>query len=296
MVSLRWIAPAFFLSGVGQFSSGVAHAAADLISYESTYTVQLARASLTTGPRAASGVLDYRFMETCDAWQTRSRIIMDLTFRDGTTLTNERDFESAESKDGRDYTFTVRTTKGDIAVEAFRGSAKMTPRGSGIAVYELPNTDPEAPPRKVTVTLPKGTLLPVQQTAALLESASKGERFFRSVIFNGASSVGPRAMSTIIGPQLSPDSPPSIVAVPQVDPELLAAPAWDLNLAFYNLIERRDTPTFEVFQRYYVSGIVPSFEQQFTDFTIRADLDKLQRLSPLQCEKPGAAPPPRKPR
>ena len=38
------------------------------------------------------------------------------------------------------------------------------------------------------------------------------------------------------------------------------------------LFERRDTPNFEVFQRYYASGIAPAFEQQFSDFTIRAEL------------------------
>jgi hypothetical protein len=260
-----------------------AAAQSPLFSYDSTYTVQLARGSLSTGPRAATGTLEYRFMEACGGWQTRSRVIMDLTFRDGAMLVNTRDFESFESKDGRDYTFAVRTTKGDVPVEAFKGAAKMPARGGGVVVYEIPNEDPAQAPRKVTVTLPKGTLLPVQHTLALLERAAKGDRQFRSVIFNGASSVGPRAMSTLIGPQLAPVAPPNLI-LPQVDQDLLSAPAWDLNLAFYNLIERRDTPNFEVFQRYYATGIAPSFEQQFSDFTIRADLDKLQRLPAPECK------------
>jgi len=260
-----------------------AEAADGLFSYDSTYTVQLARGSISTGPRAAAGVLEFRLMETCDGWATRSRVIMDLTFRDGSMLINTRDFESFEAKDGRDYTFAVRTTKGDVPVEAFKGVAKLPARGPGSVVYDIPNEDPSLPPRKVTVTLPRGTLLPVQHTLALLERAAKGERQFRSVIFNGASSVGPRVMSTLIGPQLAPVAPPNLI-MPQVDQDLLTAPAWDLNLAFYNLVERRDTPNFEVFQRYYATGIAPSFEQQFSDFTIRADLDKLQRLPAPTCE------------
>lgn len=251
-----------------------------LFSYDSRYIVQLASGSVTTGPRAASGVLDYRFAETCEGWQTRSRTIMDLTFRDGTALINTRDFESFESKDGNDYMFSVRTTKGDVPVEAFRGTAKLSARASGTVVYEIPNEDSAIAPRKVTITLPKGTLLPVQHNLALLDRAAKGERQFRSVIFNGGSSVGPRAMSTVIGPQLAP---PNVVLMPQVDKDLLDTPAWDLNLAFYNLIERRDTPNFEVFQRYYASGIAPAFEQQFNDFTIHAELERLQRLPAPTC-------------
>jgi EipB-like len=275
--------PAFAMTMSIAVAAHDSMAAPALFSYDATYTVTLASGSLTTGPRAASGLLDYRFSESCEGWQTRSRVIMDLTFRDGSMLVNTRDFESFESKDGRDYTFTVRTTKGDVPVEAFRGTANIPARGSGTVIYEIPNDDPALAPRKLTVTLPKGTLLPVQHNLALLDRATKGDRQFRSVIFNGASSVGPRAMSTVIGPQLAPVAPPNLVALPQIDKEMLDAPAWDLNLAFYNLIERRDTPSFEVFQRYYASGIAPAFEQQFTDFTINAELDRLQRLPAPTC-------------
>ena len=194
-------------------------------------------------------------------------------------------------KNGTNYSFAVRTSKGDIPVEAFRGTATLNARASGTVVYEIPNEDTAIVPRKVTITLPKGTLLPVQHNLALLERAAKGQRQFRSVIFNGASSVGPRLMSTVIGPQLAPVAPPNIVTLPDVDQDFLGTSAWDLNLAFYNLIERRDTPNFEVFQRYYASGIAPSFEQQFNDFTIRAELDRLQRLPTPTCAAPEAKKP-----
>ncbi len=287
-MSPRQSFPAFiFLAAMSQ-SVHAFGATPKLFSYDANYVLQLARGSVSTGPRAATGMLQYRFSETCDGWQTRSRATVDLTFRDSTTLVNTRDFESYESKDGREYTFAVRTIKGEVPVEAFRGSAKLNDRGAGTVVYEIPNEDPKVDPRKVTITLPKGTLLPVQHNLALLERAAKGDKQFRSVIFNGSSSVGPRAMSTLIGPQLEPVAPPSVVTMPQVDKELLETPAWDLNLAFYNLIERRDTPTFEVFQRYYASGVAPAFEQQFNDFTISAELDRLQRLPTPTCAKSSA--------
>ncbi|MDX2141935.1 MAG: DUF1849 family protein [Rhodospirillaceae bacterium] len=258
--------------------------AASLPSYDASYSVQLARASLSTGPRAADGLLDYRFSETCDGWQTRTRVVMELAFRDGTTIANERDFESFESKDGRSYTFAVRTVKGGTPVEAFKGAAKMFARGGGSVVYELPSVEPAGKPRKVTVTLPKGTLLPVRHALALLDQAGKGEKVFRSIIFNGASSVGPRAASTVIGPQLAMAGDPGDMAA--IDAGLLSAPSWNLNLAFYNLFERRDTPNFEVFQRFYATGISPAFEQEFDDFTIRAALDRLQRLDRPVCDAP----------
>jgi hypothetical protein len=273
---------------VGLACAPAGASAAGLSSFDATYAVQLARASLSTGPRAADGLLDYRFAETCDGWQTRTRVTMELAFRDGTTIKNERDFESYESKDGRSYTFAVRTVKGGTPVEAFRGTAKMAARRGGSVVYELPSETPEGKPRRVTITLPKGTLLPVRQSLTLLEQAGRGEKFFRSIVFNGASSVGPRAMSTVIGPQLAMAGGGTGEGI---DDGLLSAPSWNLNLAFYNLFERRDTPNFEVFQRFYATGIAPNFEQEFDDFTIRADLDRLERLDAPACPPP--APPER---
>lgn len=264
---------------------GAAVAAPDLFSYEASYSVQLARGSLSTGPRAANGVLDTRFRESCDGWETHSRVVIDLTFRDGTTLTNQREFDSFEAKDGSTYTFAVRTTKGGVPVEAFRGTANIKPRGTGSVVYEIPPENAGAKPRLITLQLPRGTLLPVRHALVFLEQAEKGQRQFRSLVFNGASTAGPRAMSTVIGPQLLPGTVPPPEPESDIDKSLLAVPAWDVNLAYYNLVDQRETPTFEVFHRYYASGITPSFEQQFDDFTIRAELDRLQRLQAGACEK-----------
>lgn len=265
-------------------SPGVCAAAPPpLFSYEASYTLQLARGSFSTGPRAASGFLDVRFHETCAGWDTKSRIVVDLTFRDGTTSKNERDFESFEGKDGRTYTFAARTVKGGVPVEAFRGSAQFKRSGAGAVEYEIPAETPGGKPRKLTITLPKGTLLPVAHAMELLGHAKNGDKQFRSVMFNGASSVGPRVMSTLIGPQIIPLS----AEMPQqddIDAALLMVPSWDLNLAYYNVADgQRETPTFEVFQRFYASGVAPSFEQAFGDFTIRAELDRLQRIKTEDC-------------
>ncbi len=281
---MRYIIRTLIAFGVLSAGSG-ATASPNLFSYEATYSVQLARGSFATGPRAANGFLNVRFHETCDGWETRSKIMIDLTFRDDTTSTNERDFESFEAKDGTAYTFAARTVKGGVPVEAFKGMAAFQRGGTGKVEYSLPAEVPGGEPRKLSISLPRGTLLPVAHALELLSHAEKGDRQFRSVMFNGASSVGPRLMSTVIGPQIAPLKD----ALPQqddIDVALLMMPAWDLNLAYYNLVDaNRDTPAFEVFQRFYASGIAPSFEQAFGDFTIRAELDKLQRIKPDDCAK-----------
>jgi hypothetical protein len=281
---MRWALRILVVSGALWGATADA-ASPKLFSYEASYSVQLARGSFSTGPRAANGFLNVRFHEKCEGWDTRSRIVLDLTFRDDTTSTNERDFESFEAKDGHSYTFAARTVKGSVPVEAFRGAAEFKRGGVGKVEYEIPSEVPGGAPRKLTISLPRGTLLPVAHALELLSHAEKGDRQFRSVMFNGASSVGPRLMSTVIGPQIVPMES-ELPQQADIDAALLMVPAWDLNLAYYNLIDaNRETPSFEVFQRFYASGVAPSFEQAFGDFTIRAELEKLQRIKPEECAK-----------
>lgn len=248
-------------------------------SYDAVYDVRLVEASGSTGPRAAIGSLDLRLIENCTGWETRSRVVMDLAFRDGTTLTNERLFWSTESRDGRAYEFAVKTVKGGVPVEAFKGTARLSKR-SGSVSYELPSDNPEAKPKKIQVPLPRGTLLPVAYMKELIGRAEKGDAMFRSVVFNGASSAGPRTLSVLITPK---SFRADVAGEDGIDASLLSQPAWDLNLAFFNVFERRDTPNFEVFQSYHASGITPSFEQEFEDFRISADLSRLKALPRPDC-------------
>ncbi|MDX2221385.1 MAG: DUF1849 family protein [Rhodospirillaceae bacterium] len=262
--------------------AGAAPASA-LPSYDATYSIRLLEASAQRGPRAAVGTLEFKFRETCDGWETVSNVRMTLAFRDGTALDNERNFTSWEAKDGSAYNFAVRTLKGGIPVEAFKGNAVITSR-SGTVAYELPGDAGGKKPRKLNVRLPRGTLLPVAYLNALLDHARRGESMFQSVVFSGASSYGPRTLSAAIGPRVDVSSiGPNGSTAPAINSRLLDGPAYDLSLAFYNLIERRETPNFEVFQRYLANGIARSFEQEFDDFRIGADLQRLTELPAPSC-------------
>ncbi len=94
------------------FASLVAAApafASDLVSYEAVYEVRLAHASGSFGPRAATGVYESRFAETCSGWDHKTHITLNLSFTEGTPTTNERFFSSFENKNGQDYSFAAVT-------------------------------------------------------------------------------------------------------------------------------------------------------------------------------------------
>ena len=260
------------------FASLVAAApafASDLVSYEAVYEVRLAHASGSFGPRAATGVYESRFAETCSGWDHKTHITLNLSFTEGTPTTNERFFSSFENKNGQDYSFAAVTFRNNKRIESYKGSAVLDKRG-GKAVYEVPAADNKKPGRIVTLKLPLGTLFPAAHSKLLFDKAASGEPFYSSVVLNGSSSVGPRVQSIAIGPRVEASGD-------DVDPLLAQFPSWRMSTAFFNLNEKRDIPNSEMFQRVFGSGVLESFDQTFTDFTVSVKLKRLRWIDPPSC-------------
>jgi hypothetical protein len=254
--------------------------ATELPPFEATYEMRLTHASETGGPRAMAGSYEYRVEQTCDGWETKSHMLLDLAFRDDTNFTNERFFSSWEDKTGSAYRFTTQTVKNGLTVEAFKGTAAVTRKG-GDATYE----SLIQPGRKVTLHLPLGTMLPMAHARALLEHAEQGDQLFRSVVMNGSFSTGPRVLSIAIGRRHDDDEDIAPEPHPRVDldAKLIATPSWQMSSALFNLGEKRDTPNTEMFVQLHETGIAQYFEQTFQDFALSATLVKLKHLDPPKC-------------
>ncbi len=260
-------------------------AAADLPSYAATYEIRLKQASATEGPRAAVGTLDSVFQETCDGWETKTRTAIDLAFRDSSNYTNERYFESWESKTGDDYRFSVRMFKNGETVESFKGRADLSSSRSR-AYYEAVGEHGERIGKAFVVPLPKETMLPVEHSKALLARAENGTPLFRSVVLNGASTSGPRISSIAIGDRVAEgELPESANGELAGDVQrLLKTPAWRMSSALYNLYAEHETPDTELFLQLHESGIAESFDQRFDDFLLSAKIVYLRYLEAPQCD------------
>ncbi len=265
--------------------SSEAKAAAELPSYAATYEIRLKQASATEGPRAAVGTLDSVFQETCDGWETKTRTALDLAFRDSSNYTNERYFESWESKTGADYTFSVRMYKNGETVESFKGRATLRNSDSR-AYYEAVGERGERIGKAFVVPLPKDTMLPVEHSKVLLARAESGMPLFRSVVLNGASTSGPRISSIAIGERVGAEELPEILDGSRAEDveRLLKTPAWRMSSALYNLYAERETPDTELFLQIHEGGITESFEQKFDDFLLSAKMVYLRYLDPPKCD------------
>jgi hypothetical protein len=253
--------------------------AADLMSFEAVYDLRLSQASSSGGPRAATGIFETRFVETCTGWDLKSHTVLSLAFSVGPDITNERFFSSWEAKNGNDYTFAAQMLKNGRLAESYKGSAAVSKRG-GKAKYEVPATEEKGKPRVVTLNLPQGTLFPAAYSQALLGGADQGQPFFSRVVLNGASTAGPRMLSTAIGPRRVNAWTENTSGI---DNGLLQTASWRMSSAYFNFYEKRDLPNTEIFLQIYKTGITESFDQRFGDFIVSAKLQRLRRIDPPRC-------------
>jgi len=270
------------LSAVAIYASPATAASPTLTPHEAIYALRLSHASSSGGPRAAVGTLEMRLAQTCDGWDTKTHIIMNLAFSDEENVTNERFFTSWESNTGRNYRFKVLTLKNGKTIEDYSGTAVINRRG-GSATYQLPPPEGEKKARSVFIRLPPDTLFPAAHVRTLLASAQDGKPMLRRVVLDGQSSVGPRVKSTAIGPR-RPEAVPQLPA--DLDRSLLGKPSWPMSAAYFNMNRARDLPNTEIFLQLFESGITDSFDQTFSDFTISARLERLRHVEPPVCPQP----------
>ena len=253
-------------------------------SYAAGYELRLVHASSSEGPRAAVGAIESVFQESCDGWETRNRTVADLAFGDSKNFTNERFFESWESKDGASYRFSVHTLKNGRTIESFGGGASTHASG-GEAYYQAIDENGDPAGDRYSLDLPKGTMFPVSHSQKLLENAEAGVSLVRYVVLNGASSTGPRVVSAVIGSRVEQAEIPNTLNDATGDDieMLLSGPGWRMSIARYNLFDARETPDTELFFKLNKTGVIESFEQKFDDFSLSAHLVYLRRLERPEC-------------
>lgn len=246
-------------------------------SHEAVYQMTLNSARMSGGVTGASGRMVYRFADTCDGWTVENRTDITFVYADDNPVLTTWEFATWESKDGLRYRFRVRSVRDGAVSEEINGVARLRGPGRG---GEAKFTLPEAR----TLALPKGTVFPTEHTRRLIESAERGDRFFRRTVFDGTDASGAFDVSAAIGrirPANSNTSP--ALSKPKVDAALLTAPSWPMQIAFFPLGKQDTVPDYEISLRYYLNGVADEIVQSYGDFTLKGSLETLRSLPKPPC-------------
>ncbi|GEN58520.1 EipB family protein [Acetobacter nitrogenifigens] len=218
---------------------------------------------------AANGSMTYAVSDACGFWSTEQMLKVQTVSRSGAASEQNSEYSALESKDGRQFQFATTQKSGDETVMVIRGDATLDADGSGVVHYSAP--------KKKTVTLPKGTLLPMAHTLAILHAAKDGAHDLARPLFDGTGADGAQLSYVSILGWTPLDGPAPF-------PALSGLMTARVRVAFYAVDPGAMLPDFEMGMRYYANGVSDRLDMDFGDFRMKGSLRSFQpKPTPKRC-------------
>ncbi len=240
-----------------------------LLSHRAAYVLSLARALPGSGIMEAQGVLVYEWSDVCEGWAMQQQFLLKVLRATDDGFAIASNYVTWESKDGRRFRFRTRHFDNGKLREELVGEAKVLADGAaGTAVF----TKPE----EMEIALPAGTLFPTRHTIALLEAAISGKRSLSRVVFDGTAKDGAQEINAVVGKHQEPmlDSPFDA---------LKEMPSWPFRIAFFNIESVAADPALDLGARYYANGVVDEVVLDYGDFSVAAELSRLEAVPGVGC-------------
>jgi hypothetical protein len=258
------------LAGIFVLSTAMAQGAG-LVPYRAQYDVSLARTQ-PGGMVTAHGRTVVEFRDACTAWTLSQRFITDMTNAKAESFRSDFYVASSETKDGRIMRFKLRDAVNGKITQRVAGTGTFASIGGQVKLTTQRGHD---------FPLPVGTAMPTQFTLALLHAAANGSGHVRQTVFQGGDSTNLYDAVATIGKQVSvmrlaDDSAADTAGL------LKGHVAWPAIISYYPHDADEKPPDYEMAYRLYDNGVISQMSLIYPNFTLRADLVKLERL-PGSC-------------
>lgn len=246
-------------------------------SHRAIYSFKMIAVESGAGISGIEGQMFYQQQDTCDAVTTQHRFTAEYQYPERPPLRNTSQYTSWESKDGKGFYFNSDRQENGELVEQLRGGVNEKADGTVVADYSRPPG--------LTYALPKGFLLPLAHTHALIEKARAGEHFFSATLFDGTDGDGPTDVSAFIGAKLTKDEIQAIAARnPKISPDLLSQDAWHIRLAVFPLKDEKEMlPSYEMDMVQHDNGVVSAVTVDYRVFKVEQVLTALEKMPDQNC-------------
>jgi hypothetical protein len=245
---------------------------ANLVPHRALYRMKLGTAKGASGLVGAQGGMVYTFNETCDGFISENQSFLSFSYTEGQVTETSWNFSTWESRDGLSYRFALRQTRDGAVIEEIEGRAALDEMG-GPGVARL--TKPE----EMEIELPAGTLFPAEHMFRMLALAEHGGDGMMRLLFDGASLDNPQEVNAVIGNRI----PATKLDVTGAE-KLAAQPAWPVLMAYFPLTAHTPEPDFEMTVRYRADGVAPRIVQDFGDFTLIGDIERVELYDKPACD------------
>lgn len=239
----------------------------DLVSHRAVYSLGLARSQAQQVVGGVAGTMTFTLTGACDGWTVEQQYDTRISYVEGPPVHWMTSYSTWESRDGRDMTFSLKSTTDDVVETDVRGEASLDPDTGGEARLRRPED--------TTLTLTPGTLFPTYHTAALVDAMRRGDTIFAATLFDGTDPEGSSYVSAIIGRPV--ETPPTI------DDPALKGPSRRVTMAFFDETGSSDIPSVEIGMRLYDNGVGDDVTLDYGDFVMRATMVSFEALPQPTC-------------
>ncbi|PHY95528.1 hypothetical protein CSR02_00855 [Acetobacter pomorum] len=251
-------------------TTGPSFSAADINQIASQRAVYDLTLTETSGGKtlSATGTMLYSVRHGCSGWSTQQRLDIQSVTRQNGVEHMISDYSTFESADGHSLIFRTMETSNGKLLQNLRGEATLHPDGSGTAHYEKPLAK--------TLTLPAGTLFPIQHTVSILDAARSGKTEISAPIFDGTSPDGATdTYITLLG--WGKTTPPTDFSA------LNALQSGHVHVAFFARTPPNMMPEYEMGMRYFANGVSDNLTLDFGDFRMKGTLHTLDLPKAETC-------------
>ncbi len=212
------------------------------------------------------------FRDVCTAWTSTQRFIAEMSDGKANAVHSDYIVSSSEDKQGHQIRFRVRNFVNGKATQRVDGTGILAASGGEVRLTS---------PHGQNFALPNGTLLPTQHTLAVLRAAAAGLDSFHQTVFQGGDRNDLYDTATVIGRPVPKDKLKDDAAVD--GSRLLAGvPAWPVLISYFSRDAEGERADYEVAYRLYANGVISSMSLIYPNFTMKAELVKLEKL-PSKC-------------
>lgn len=267
-----------FLFVLGLVYSETSAWSADLAAHRAIYDLRLLSGGSGADFTDVTGKMYLDWNDVCDGWTLTQHVRMIFLGRNGNAINNDFSFSSWESRDGREFRYTMRSTTNDKLNEQVEGRAELDPeRVGGVARFSKP--------KESSIDLPAGTLFPTEHLFLTLEHAMAGGRILTRNVFSGTGDDSLNEVSAFIGPLIAPTN--EFDDLSQTNSSASAAlnglRSWPVAMAYFPYGEGDHEPEFEVHFQVMENGVSPGMDLDYGNFAIRGLIEHLEYHSPPDC-------------
>jgi hypothetical protein len=244
----------------------------DLVSHRAQYDVTLA-STRPGGIVAVHGRTVVEFRDVCNAWTTTQRFIADMTDNKGGNAHTDFIVSSSEDKLGKVMRFKIRNLINGRTTQRFEGTSTLASAGGEVRLTS---------PAGERFDLPTGTVLPTQLTLAVVRAATQGSHSFRQTVFQGGDRHDLYDTTTVVGKPAGRKQHEEDSAA-DLDGILKGVPAWPTLVSYFPHGSDGERADYEIAYRLYANGVIASMTLIYPNFTMKAELLKLERLPAPRC-------------